>query len=428
MTRKSFLWAAAILLAVILSVSALVIVRVHGALENLTGRAHSIWDSVEFVLPNARPPAKLAPSPSTLPFVAVSDFDPETLREDDTLELTEAMPEYQPEPTTEAAPQAADRDSSDEAISIEDGSGRINFLLVGIYGADYAKGGLLTDAILVASLDHETGRAAMISIPRDLYVQIPEVGGHWKINAAYAIGERRFGRGLELAMETVSRTVGIPIHYGVRIDLSGLEILVDALGGLDVHVQRDFAGGEHEPIAVQKGVRHMDSESVLLYVQSRKTTNDFDRSRRQREVLMAIKDRLSSMNNPLVLLDTLDITSRHVRTTLTSQEIKTLLYRYAGTDFENLVETGFDTSPAGLLQSMRSERGEYILVPRSGSFSEIRAVVRNVFDSSGSRGSGSRAGSARNVRSSPSTSSSTRTRSSTRSTPGTGRACSPGSR
>lgn len=407
MTRRVLLWGTAIAFALVLSISAVVILRVHGALENMTGRAQSIWDSVEFVLPNARPPDTLAPSQATLDFVPVSDFDPESLREEDPLELIEGIPEFREsdleasltEETAESiAPdpmrpegaatvaQDANRGASVEVSSIEEGSGRINFLLVGIYGADYEKGGLLTDAILVASLDQETGQAAMISIPRDLYVEVPEVDGRWKINAAYAIGERRFGRGLELAMETVSRTVGVPIHYGVRIDLSGLEILVDALGGLDVYVHQDFVGYVDEPIAFQQGTHYMDSEDIFYYVRSRKTTNDFDRSRRQREVLMAMKDRLAAMNNPLVLLDMLDITSRHVRTTLTSQEIKTLLYEYAGTDFDELIQTGFDTSPDGLLQSMRSERGEYILVPRSGSFSELRAVVRNVFGSPGSTG------------------------------------------
>lgn len=359
--------AAAVVLAALLAWGALTLSRVQDALQSLTGRSGSIVDSMALLFPFFGPADNLEPSVPDFSFTDVSDIDLEFVRERSPSELTTGLPEFR------------GTLNGTEAESPPPDPNRVNFLLLGIRGAGDSRGGLLSDAILVVSLDQRTGQTAVISFPRDLYVSIPEAGGNYKINAAYAIGETRFGRGLDLAMQTVARTAGIPIHYGVRIDMDGFETLVDALGGIDVRVRRDFVGTEREDISIQRGLVHMDGETVLAYVRSRKSTDDFDRSRRQREVLKGIKRSLAATKNPLKFIDLLEITSQNVRTTLSPAEIRWLLSEYGSRELEDPTEVAFDTSRVGLLQAMRSEHGEYILVPRTGDFSELRRAVLTVF-------------------------------------------------
>lgn len=157
-----------------------------------------------------------------------------------------------------------------------------------------------TDTIMVLAIDAPNNRAALISFPRDIYLAIPGVG-YSRINTAYGFGEERQpGGGLPLLMSTIERNFGIPIERYARIDFSGFEDVVDALGGVDVTVDcalydeliyRYFGTYTLEP-----GDYHMNGEQALYYARSRKTTDDFDRARRQQRVLLAIRDRMLNAN------------------------------------------------------------------------------------------------------------------------------------
>lgn len=169
-----------------------------------------------------------------------------------------------------------------------------NILLIGTDQADLEYVGR-TDTIMVLALDVPNQRAALISIPRDIYLPIPGVG-YSRINTAFAYGEeRQKGGGIPLLSSTIERNFGIPIHNYVRIDFSGFKDVVDAVGGVDITVDcpiyddlfwRFFGVG-----TLDKGEYHMTGEQALYYARSRKTTSDFDRARRQQQVLMAIRKR-----------------------------------------------------------------------------------------------------------------------------------------
>ena len=140
-----------------------------------------------------------------------------------------------------------------------------------------------TDTMIVVSVDTERKVVRLLSIPRDLWVNIPGHGND-RINTADMWGElSQAGNGPELVKQTIQENLGIPIHYYVRADFEGFIEIIDAVGGVDVDVECPLTDIELEP-----GIRHMDGELALLYARSRITTNDFDRSRRQRKLLMAL--------------------------------------------------------------------------------------------------------------------------------------------
>lgn len=169
-----------------------------------------------------------------------------------------------------------------------------NILLVGMDQRDLGYVGR-TDTIMVLALDQANGRAALISIPRDVYLPIPGVG-YSRINTAYGYGEERQpGGGLALLESTIEKNFGIPIHNFVRVDIEGFEDIVDALGGVDVTVDCDLYDekfpGYFGVYTLTAGDYHMDGRQALYYARSRKSTSDFDRARRQQRVLLAIRKR-----------------------------------------------------------------------------------------------------------------------------------------
>ena len=161
-------------------------------------------------------------------------------------------------------------------------SGNLHILLLGSDKRE-GDGAWRTDTIIVVSIDAERNIVRLLSIPRDLWVNIPG-HGYDRINTADLWGEvQQPGSGPEVVKQVVYDNLGIPIHYYVRVDFKGFMEIVDAVGGVEVNVECPLSD-----IGMEPGVRWMDGEDALLYARSRITTSDFDRSRRQRQLLMAL--------------------------------------------------------------------------------------------------------------------------------------------
>jgi LCP family protein required for cell wall assembly len=140
-----------------------------------------------------------------------------------------------------------------------------------------------TDTIIVLSVDNDSDAVRLLSIPRDLWVDIPGHGED-RINTAEMWGElEQTGSGPELIKQTIYDSLGIPIQFYVRVDFDGFTRLIDAMGGVDIDVECPLPD-----IELTAGRHHMDGEDALLYARSRISTNDFDRNRRQRKLLMAL--------------------------------------------------------------------------------------------------------------------------------------------
>jgi polyisoprenyl-teichoic acid--peptidoglycan teichoic acid transferase len=173
----------------------------------------------------------------------------------------------------------------------------VHFLLIGIdYRADVP--GQNTDVMIVAVVNKNTKQVSLLSIPRDLWVYIPTYG--WsRINTAHRRGyaSRYPGAGPGLLMRTIEVNLGIPIDHWVRVTIDGFREIVDALGGVDIVVACPVNLRYKPPTAddpnqeewiLQPGVYHMDGDTAVRYVRTRRGTSDFDRARRQQQFLRAV--------------------------------------------------------------------------------------------------------------------------------------------
>ena len=272
-------------------------------------------------------------------------------------------------------------------------SGRVNILLLGI-GDPGHSGEMLSDTIMVLSYDVATKQVAMISVPRDLYVNINNACGSNKINYAQACGELQKlpGGGPAVAEQTVTKVLGIPINYYVRVNFTGFKDVVDAVGGIDINVSEDLYdpyyptddGLKSSVLYIKKGMQHMNGTTALRYARSRETTSDFDRARRQQEVLVAIKTKVMSSStflNPAKLISIATALGNNLKTDFD------LSYAQRAIDLFKKVDTGsiknlvFDNSEKGLLTDDSSDYAGYILVPRVGmyNYKQLQAAAENIF-------------------------------------------------
>jgi LCP family protein required for cell wall assembly len=182
---------------------------------------------------------------------------------------------------------------------------RINFLLLGIDQRDDEKGvPTRSDTIIVLSLDQASKTAAMISFPRDMWVQIPGYADN-RINVANFLGDayKYPGGGPAMAEKTLEQNFGIKCDYYARVDFHGLEKIVDTLGGVDINVENAIRDDEYPTddyetmsIYIPAGKQHMNGRVALQYARSRHSENDFGRAKRQHKVLVAIKDKALALD------------------------------------------------------------------------------------------------------------------------------------
>ena len=278
--------------------------------------------------------------------------------------------------------------NTEDLEGMEDG--RINVLLIGMRGQNIPGGSLLADTIMVISVKPEENKVAMISIPRDLYVEIPGKNYYRKINEANPIGEEQGkGEGLELMSETVSQVTGLPIHYAVSANFDALRDTVDKLGGITVHLDKPFYEGEQfvegnecgGEFSLPAGDIQLSGDKALCYSRARFATSDFDRARRQQEVLMAIKDKalsLGTLSDYSKLTGLMNIMGDNIRTNMKPWEMQKIFEVMQGIKDPEIKHKVFDTSKEGLLNS--DNNGSYILIPSAGqgNYSEIQEVCQNI--------------------------------------------------
>lgn len=153
-----------------------------------------------------------------------------------------------------------------------------------------------TDTMIIASLNTETGTLAMLSLPRDLLVYIPN-GSMGRLNTAFGLGVKLGwdpGGGFGLLRQTLFYNFGINVHYHARVNFTGFEAIIDRLGGVDIAVDcayRDLypvSTGEYRWRTLRPGYYTFSGFDALWYARTRKYTDDFDRGRRQQQLLRAM--------------------------------------------------------------------------------------------------------------------------------------------
>jgi LCP family protein required for cell wall assembly len=171
----------------------------------------------------------------------------------------------------------------------------LTILLIGGDG-DYVLD-MNTDTLMVAVVNRSTKQVSLLSIPRDLWVHIP-TSGWGRINIAHRIGQRGKypdGRGPGLLMRTIEENLGIPIDHWVRIGYGGFARAVDELGGVDLVVAcrvnlryQPPTSEDQQEMILSPGIHHLDGDTALRYVRTRRGDTDFERAQRQQQFLKAV--------------------------------------------------------------------------------------------------------------------------------------------
>lgn len=287
-------------------------------------------------------------------------------------------------------------------------SGRVNILLAGdsVGRTDGGGGTQLTDSIMLASVDTHNHTAFLLSIPRDLYVNIPGVG-YSKINAAAEDGDNSNfnvagypAGGMGLLEEVVSQKLGIPIDYYALVDYQAFENAVNAVGGITIDINSSDPRGlydasvtsptDSQPLVdLSNGWHTLDGQEALNLARARGDAygsygfagSDFTRTENQRQMLVAIKDKASSLGvlaNPIKLGQLFDAFGNNVQTDLSLGNVRSLY------DMTNKVsnasigsESLNDDNGQDLLTSYTTPDGEDILIPAAGinNYSQIDAFV-----------------------------------------------------
>lgn len=205
-----------------------------------------------------------------------------------------------------------------------------------------------TDALLLATLNKDEKSVKLLSIPRDSYVYVPEVGYNTKINHAHAYG------GPRATIETVENLLKIPIDYYVRINFEAFMDVVDAVGGITVDVpyeiveqnSRDQAGAIH----LYPGIQELDGEEALAFVRTRSKDSDIERGKRQQEAIKALVSKSLSITSVLKYDDIIEAIGENLKTNMTFSEMKSFFsYLTEGKDLsiETLNIDGYDYKPSG---------------------------------------------------------------------------------
>lgn len=322
--------------------------------------------------------------------------------------------------------------------SLKSTDGRVNILLLGIGGEGH-DGPYLTDSMIVVSYNLKTKRAVLFSIPRDLWLGNIKA----KANAAYEIGLGK-GNGLGFTEDKIDDILGIPIHYGVRIDFSGFEKAIDLVGGVDVVVPKSFDDFEYpidgrendlcgltetqvdldeitatslgltkgphkvlvdslgkvatssatfscrfEHIHFDSGLVHMDGRTSLKFVRSRHGTggegSDFARSKRQQLVLQAFREKALSLNtltNPAKVASLLDAFGKSIDTDIPKGSLPEL-YSLSKkvTKVDNVVLGDLGDGKSLFVNPPPSDYGgAWVLIPPDEDLSQVADYVKKTLE------------------------------------------------
>ncbi len=258
------------------------------------------------------------------------------------------------------------------------GTERLNILLLGIdQRPDEYANTARTDTMIVLTLDPTTRTAGMMSIPRDLYVPLPNRNIQDRINTAHVYG------GPSYAMQTVEYNFGIPIQHYVRVNFSALTTLVDLVGGIDVYVDQDIDDPTYpdnsygyDPFSISAGWHHMDGATALKYARTRHGSSDFYRMRRQQQVIMALRDRVLSTDAITKLLPNapqiLQTMQNSISTDLSPSQIVQLILFAKDLPARNISQVVIDETST---QNWTTPDGAQVLIPIRDRLRQLREAL-----------------------------------------------------
>lgn len=285
----------------------------------------------------------------------------------------------------------------DPASLTGEGDGRVNVLLLGRGGLGHTAPDL-TDTIIIASIDTCQKDAALVSIPRDLYVQVPD-NGSMKINSVYATYKQQAeyeGKNKKQAHEagigaiekTVEDVIDLPINYYAMVDFDGFRKAINTVGGITITSDEDLYDytvaweNNGSPLLAKKGENNFNGDQALLYARSRhgSARGDFDRAERQRQTIVALRDKvftLGTFGNPVKVTQLLNAFGGHIRTNMSVNDLMTL-YGVAGEIGGDKVNSVGLSDPPNDFLTTGNIGGLSVVMPKAGlyQYDDIQAYLR----------------------------------------------------
>ncbi|NPV67789.1 MAG: LCP family protein [Anaerolineae bacterium] len=345
-------------------------VAVYGGVRLLTIQAGDIA-----ALP-AFDPLRLRPSPTPIGVVSVAQATPTA--------IAAAIPTAvggEPEPTAEVQVDPA------AGYSAWSDPNRVNILLLGIDQRRGEQGPFRTDTMIVLSVDPVRRSAVMLSIPRDLWVSIPGFAPG-RINTANSLGDSYDfpGGGPALAAQTVERNLGIRIHHTIRVNFDLFLRAVEAIAPVEICVTETihdeaYPDGSYGIMTVHfdPGCQPMNAEQLLQYARVRHTQGgDFDRARRQQQVITAARDRILSLGGVQALLAQApalwEAARQDIQTTLSFEQLVSLALLAQDIPQENITQAVLD---ANYVYFETTASGDQVLRLRGDA---MRRLVSDLFN------------------------------------------------
>ncbi len=284
---------------------------------------------------------------------------------------------------------------------------RINLILYGYGGVQHA-GSYLTDSIMIVSIQPLQGHApliAEISIPRDWYVTIPLRNGkstQQRINFAYAAGMLGEGpepasavdAGAAVADATLSHILGIGVNYFVGVDFDAFKQAVDAVGGINIDVPAGFTDNQYpagecppncryETVHFNAGMQHMSGATALIYARSRHGNNgqgsDFARSRRQQQIIVALRSQIESIGGFGKLPDVINALGDNVLTDLTIGDAESLYSLVNNVNPASIEHISIDDTNFLYDCGYPRNCGSYYLYTDDKSYASLQHYVQDIF-------------------------------------------------
>lgn len=284
-----------------------------------------------------------------------------------------------------------------------EGDGRVNVLLLGIGGQGHEAPDL-TDTMMLASIDPVNNKAGLLSIPRDLWVKMPNnyIANEQKINAAYESGKYNFlGKqdaantnreailaGFESADKVVEEVLGVPVHYNILVDFRAFEQAIDTVGGVSFDVPEALVDptmaweNNGNQVLAAAGTQTFDGKKTLMYVRSRATSSDFARAERQRAVMVALKNKvftLGTLSNPVKISNLISAFGNNVVSDLSVADAARVVEIMQKIPNDNIQSVGLGDDTAKLITTA-TVNGVSIVKPVAGLFAytEIQSYARNI--------------------------------------------------
>lgn len=266
-----------------------------------------------------------------------------------------------------------------------DGSSRLTVLVMGLDRRPSETSiAFRTDTMMLVSLDPQTNSLGILSVPRDLYVDVPGYSQLQRINTPMVLGEgREPGSGPTLAMQTVQLNFGISVHAYVVADFNAFIELVDSIGGIDV--TNDYTINDqfypdmnygYDPFYLPAGTHHLNGYDALRFARTRHGDSDFERARRQQEVIYSVRDRILNFNMlPQLIFSAPGLLASwddNVYTNLNLEQIIQLAWYLKDVPVEN-IQTG--VIDYNYVSNYTTSQGASVLIPNRYRLSELLIQV-----------------------------------------------------